>query len=92
MPGGSNSRNPSPAASYPLRVETHGTGRETVEGLIYEQIDLCKPATKNGRRTDIQLADLLRKPLTRKYGPGWYTRFRETVDSRREILSAHVRL
>ena len=75
---------------YPLRVETHGTGSEAIEVLNYEQIDLCKPGIKHGRRTDTQLADFLRKPLTRKYGSGWYNRFRETVMSRGEILSAHL--
>lgn len=71
---------------YPLRVETHGTGDEAIEVLNYEQIDICRPAIGHGRRTGVQLADFLRKPLTRKYGPGWYKRFREAVEVRREIF------
>ena len=71
---------------YPLRVEIHGTGSEAIEVLNYEQIRLRKPAIKNGRRTDTQLADFLRKPLSRKYGPGWYTRFQETVKSRSDTF------
>ena len=75
---------------YPIRVEAHGTGEDAIEVLNYEQIDLCKPAIRHGGRTGLQLDEFLRKPLTRKYGPGWYTRFRETVESRREILSTHL--
>ena len=72
---------------YPILVETHGTGDDAIEVLNYEQIDLCKPAIKHGHRVHTQLVDFLRKPLTRKYGHGWYTRFRETTENRREVLS-----
>ncbi len=71
---------------YPIRVETHGEGEDAIEVLNYEQIELCKPAVRSGRRTASQLSDFLRKPLTRKYGPDWYGRFQEAVQNRREIL------
>ncbi len=73
---------------YPIRVETHGSGDEAIEVLNYEQIDLCKPGIKHGRRTETQLTDFLRKPLTRKYGPNWFARFQATIADRREALSA----
>ncbi len=72
---------------YPLRVETHGTGDDAIEVLNYEQIELCKPGIRHGGRTGVQLAEFLRKPLTRKYGPAWFKRFRETIEVRRGILS-----
>ncbi len=72
---------------YPIRVETHGSGEEAIEVLNYEQIDLCKPAIRHGRRTGVQLTDFLRKPLTRKYGPGWFNSFQLALEGRREALS-----
>ncbi|HEX8297744.1 MAG TPA: DUF3109 family protein [Rubricoccaceae bacterium] len=71
---------------YPIRVEQYGTGADAVDVLNYEQIDLCRPAIPHGRRTGTQLADFLEPPLTRRYGPDWFARFRDALDQRRDDL------
>ena len=68
---------------YPVRAETYGEGPDAVDVLNYERIELCEPAVPHGRRTGVQLADFLERPLTRKYGAGWFARFRETLAQRR---------
>lgn len=72
---------------YPVRVEQHGSGEDLIEVLNYEQIDLCKPAITHGNQTSTQLVDFLQAPLTRKYGPAWYRRFKSAVKERRGVLS-----
>ena len=67
---------------YPVRIKTYGSQ----EVINYEKIPLCDPARKHGCRTDVQLADFLREPLTRKYGPSWYETFRQTLQARRKAL------
>ena len=67
---------------YPLRVERVGT----VRVINYEQIDVCAPARRHGRRRGIQLIDLLREPLQRAFGAAWYARFREVCEARRRVL------
>lgn len=69
---------------YPIRVQKYGE----FEALNYEQIPLCDPGRKLGRRNDAQLAGFLRAPLVRKYGEAWYDRFRAACDARREALTA----
>ena len=68
---------------YPIRVETYGEGDDAVDVLNYERIKLCHPAVPHGERTGVQLADFLERPLTRRYGAGWFGRFRETLRQRR---------
>ena len=68
---------------YPIRAETYGSGADAVDVLNYERIDLCKPGIPHGERTGAQLADFLERPLTRKYGADWFSRFRETLRQRR---------
>ena len=68
---------------YPIRAESYGEGADRVDVLNYERIDLCTPAIPHGERTGVQLADFLERPLTRKYGAGWFGRFRETLRQRR---------
>ena len=72
---------------FPLRVERHGEGDDAVEVLNYERSALCRPAVRHGRRTGVQLAAFLEKPLTRRYGPRWYQKFREAVAARRLALA-----
>ncbi|HLT47060.1 MAG TPA: DUF3109 family protein [Rubricoccaceae bacterium] len=72
---------------FPIRVQRHGEGADAVEVLNYEQIGLCSPAVRHGRRTGVQLADFLERPLTRRYGPRWYRKFREAVAARRAALA-----
>ena len=69
---------------YPVRIETFGEGADAVDVINYERISLCDPAVPHGRRTGVQLADFLERPLTRKYGADWVARFRETLQQRRE--------
>jgi hypothetical protein len=71
---------------FPIRVERHGEGEGAVEVLNYERSGLCDPAVRHGRRTGVQLADFLERPLTRRYGPRWYQQFRAVVAARREAL------
>ena len=68
---------------YPVRVETYGEGPDATDVLNYEAIELCAPAVPHGRRTGVQLADFLERPLTRKYGAAWFATFRETLRQRR---------
>ncbi len=67
---------------FPVRVEHVGAS----EVLNYEQIGLCDPARRHGRRHGIELADLLREPLVRKYGAAWYEAFRQACTERRQAL------
>ena len=67
---------------YPLRIETY----DTCEVINYEKIPMCDPGRKHGCRTDVQLADFLREPLTRRYGAEWYEAFRQTLQARRQAL------
>ena len=67
---------------YPLRIEPAGD----LDVVNYERIPLCDPARTCGARGDVQLADFLEGPLTRKYGADWYGRFRTALDARREAL------
>ena len=68
---------------YPVRVETYGTGADAIDVLNYERIELCAPAVPHGRRTGVQLADFLDRPLTRKYGAEWTARFHDALHQRR---------
>ncbi|WP_412069040.1 DUF3109 family protein [Rubrivirga sp. IMCC43871] len=68
---------------YPIRAETYGVGEDQVDVLNYERIDLCAPAIPHGKRTGVQVADFLERPLTRKYGADWFVQFRETLSQRR---------
>jgi hypothetical protein len=72
---------------FPIRVERHGEGEEAVEVLNYEESALCRPAVRHGRRAGVQLADFLERPLTRRYGPRWYRKFRDALADRREALA-----
>jgi len=75
---------------YPIRVESYGEGDDAVDVLNVETIDLCRPAVPHGRRTGVQLADFLERPLTRAYGPDWYARFRAALDERREAVGIAI--
>jgi len=69
---------------YPIRVEQWG---ETTT-LNYEQIELCRPAIPQGRRLGVLLHDFLEGPLTRRFGAGWYDRFRTACVERAAALAA----
>lgn len=67
---------------YPIRIKQLGD----FEALNYEQIDICAPAIPHGKRLGVGLAEMLERPLTRKYGADWYAQFLLMVKERREIL------
>lgn len=58
---------------FPVRVSETGTH----EVLNYEQVDLCSPAVKRGRKKNMMLPNFLEEPLVRKYGKTWYRKFLE---------------
>ncbi|MEM0964423.1 MAG: DUF3109 family protein, partial [Bacteroidota bacterium] len=68
---------------YPVRIESYGTGEGAVDVINYERISLCDAAVPHGRRSGVQLADFLDRPLTRKYGAAWTAKFHETLRQRR---------
>jgi hypothetical protein len=71
---------------YPIRIETVGD----YDTINYERIDLCAPGVKFGRKAGIQLADVLREPLIRKYGEAWYDEFKRVLEARREAVGVGV--
>lgn len=71
---------------YPIRVRQLGE----FEALNYERIDICAPGRKHGVRNGIGLAEMLERPLKRKYGEGWYNQFLLMVRERREIIGAQI--
>lgn len=67
---------------FPLRREDYGAS----EVLNYEQIEICRPARKLGRRHGVRLEDFLETPLTRLYGAAWYEQFKDACAQRRAAL------
>ncbi len=63
-------RKPLSCHLFPIRVKTFGK-----DSLTYEQIDECQPGREHGERLQVKLYDLLKEPLTRKYGESWYQKF-----------------
>ena len=78
-------RKPISCHLFPIRAERYGD----VDALNYEQIPLCKPAIKRGRKFNLQVIDFLREPLVRKYGEAWYEQFRTACDERLEALGPY---
>ena len=71
---------------YPIRVRPLGE----FEALNYEQIDICSPGRKHGDQMGIGLAEMLERPLTRKYGEDWYRQFLLMVRERRDVIGARI--
>lgn len=71
---------------YPIRIERIGE----YDTINYERIEICDPGVKHGRRTGMQLADVLQRPLVRKYGKEWYNEFKEILEARREAVGVGV--
>lgn len=69
---------------FPIRIENWAD--TTV--INYEQIDLCRPAIKQGRRLGMQLIDFLEQPLTRRFGADWYKKFKTACKERAAILKS----
>lgn len=67
---------------FPLRVEPMGE----FQVINYEQVALCDPARRHGRRHQVHLADALGEALTRKFGEAWYAAFREAYEERLQAL------
>lgn len=53
---------------YPIRIKKLFTG----EALNYQEIDICKPACKCGKKLDVSLYKFLKEPLIRKYGEEFF--------------------
>jgi hypothetical protein len=71
---------------YPLRIEKIGE-HVTVN---YERIGLCQPGVINGERLGIQLSDVLRQPLVRRFGQEWFDEFQRVLAARREEVNVGV--
>ncbi len=67
---------------FPVRIERAGA----FDVLNYEQVALCNPARAHGRRHGIELVELLREALVRKYGAAWYEAFRQACTERIAML------
>ncbi len=76
-------RKPISCHLYPVRAARFGD----VEALNYEQIPLCEPAVKSGRKNNTRILEFLREPLVRKYGQVWYEQFLMAVEERRTTLN-----
>lgn len=75
---------------FPIRVERFGEDDDAVEVLNVERIPLCNPAVPHGHRTGTQLAEFLRRPLTRVYGEAWFAEFETALAQRRDDIGIHV--
>lgn len=71
---------------YPIRTRKLGE----FEALNYEQIDICAPGRAHGIDMGIGLAEMLERPLTRKYGADWYTQFLLMVRQRRDVIGSSI--
>ncbi len=67
---------------FPVRLEPMGD----YQVLNYEQVSMCDPARRHGRRHLVQLVDVLREALTRKFGAAWYAAFRQACEERIQVL------
>ncbi len=68
---------------FPLRIERIGD----FEVINYEQIAMCDPARKYGRRRGVALIDAVQEALVRKFGASWFDAFREACQERLQVLS-----
>ena len=73
------SRWPKPVSChlFPIRVRQHGP-----DVLRYEEIAECEGGRRHGRRTGTPLAEFLREPLVRRFGPAWYEEFQRACGAR----------
>ena len=67
---------------FPILLEPMGD----YQVLNYEQVSICDPARRHGRRHQVQLVDVLREALTRKFGAAWYAAFRQACEERIQVL------
>ena len=67
---------------FPILIEPMGD----YQVLNYEQVSICDPARRHGRRHQVQLVDVLREALTRKFGAAWYAAFWEACEKRIQAL------
>jgi len=76
-------RKPISCHLYPIRVESLGE----FDGLNYEQIAICRPGVRRGKRENVQLSNFLGGALSRKYGSKWVEKLKETIRDRRSVLT-----
>lgn len=68
---------------YPIRVTDLGD----FEALNMEKMPMCRPAFKHGERTGTHLSEMLKWPLTRRYGADWYEKFETACTKRRSVFA-----
>ena len=68
---------------YPIRITDLGD----FDALNYEQMPMCRPAVRQGKRTGEFLSEMLEWPLTRKYGAEWYKKFKAACEKRRSVFA-----
>jgi hypothetical protein len=76
-------RKPISCHLYPIRVESLGE----FDGLNYEQLEMCRPAIRRGKRENVQLSDFLAEALSRKYGSKWVEKLKDIIRERRSVLT-----
>ena len=61
---------------YPVRTKKY----KEFEGMNYDTWDICKPATKLGKKLDVPVYKFVKDALIRKYGKEWYQKLKIAVD------------
>lgn len=60
---------------FPIRIKQYNG----FEAINYEQIKICEPACKCGKKLQIPVYAFLKEPLIRKYGEDWYNQLVEAA-------------
>ncbi|RKX68632.1 DUF3109 domain-containing protein, partial [candidate division TA06 bacterium] len=63
---------------YPVRI----TSNNGYDAINYHRWNICKPALKKGKTTNIPLYVFLKKPLIKKYGEKWYNILVKQIEKR----------
>ena len=61
---------------YPIRVTT----KKNFEALNYHKWHICSPACALGKELRVPVYKFLKEPLTRKYGPEWYSELEKAIE------------
>lgn len=65
---------------FPIRIAKLSTG----EAINYQEIDICKPACKCGKKLDVSVYKFLKEPLIRKYGEEFFEQLTTADEFRRK--------
>lgn len=66
-------RKPISCSLYPIRVKKFNIDGETLYGLNYHRWAICRDAVEKGYRLSTPVYRFLKEPLTKMFGPEWYT-------------------